>query len=305
MQRSTLVMLLSYALVYLVWGSTYFFIKAAVTSLPPSLVVAGRFLLGAIILGVIARLKGGLRRLPPVRELAGAAVLGILLLLLGNGLITLAQRQLPSWVSSIVIACMPIYVALFNLLLYRQRISLVRLLGALAGILGVGLILAGRDLASLAFGPAIFVAVGGALCWGLGTSMTRIMPKPADVLVSTAVQMAVAGLVSLGIGLAGGLNLAASLAAASPWSLAALAYLILAGSLTMVAYNHLLLVEPSFRVSSYSLVNPMIAISLGLASGEAASPWLAFGTPLVLIGIVTILYGDVWLARRARLHRGG
>lgn len=297
MKRSTLLLVLSYGLVYLVWGSTYFFIKAAVSTLPPALVVAGRFLFGSLILAGLARLKGGLRRIPAARELAGAAVLGVLLLLLGNGLVTLAQRQLPSWVSSVVIACMPIYVAFFNLVLYRQKISFVRLAGALAGIVGVGLILAGRDLASLAFGPAIFIVVAGAMCWGLGTALARVLPKPADVLASTSIQMLVAGTVSLGIGLAGGLDVGAAFSAASPWSLAALVYLILAGALAMVAYNHLLTVEPSFRVSSYSLVNPLIAVSLGLASGEPATPWLAFGAPLVLVGIVAILYGDILFAK--------
>lgn len=300
MKQPALLILLSYLLVYVVWGSTYFFIKAAVDTIPPALVVAGRFILGAVILGVIAAFRGGFRKLPPPRELAGAALLGILLLLLGNGLVTLAQKNLPSWVSSVVVACMPIYVAFYNLVLYRIRISAVRLGGALVGIAGVTLILVGRDAGVSAFGPTIFITVGGALCWALGTSLARSLPKPQDILVSTAIQMAVTGLISLTIALAGGIDPGTAIAGASPYSMAALAYLVLAGALAMVAYNHLLAMEPSFRVSSYSLVNPLIAVTLGFAAGEPATPWFIFGAPLVLVGLVAILYGDALSARFRR-----
>jgi drug/metabolite transporter (DMT)-like permease len=297
MKRSTLLILLSYLLIYLVWGSTYFFIKVAVATISPALVVGGRFILGAVILALIAGFRGGFRILPNRKELAGAALLGILLLLLGNGLVTLAQRNLPSWVSSVVVACMPIYVAFYNLVLYRTRISGIRLGGAAVGIAGVALILVGREAGVTAFGPVIFITVAGALCWALGTSIARSLPKPQDILVSTAVQMTVAGLVSLAIALAGGSNPVAAFAGASAGSLAALLYLVLAGALAMVAYNHLLAMEPSFRVSSYSLVNPLIAVTLGFAAGEAASPWFGLGAPLVLVGLVAILYGDALSAR--------
>jgi drug/metabolite transporter (DMT)-like permease len=300
MKRSTLLILLSYLLVYIVWGSTYFFIKAAVETIPPTLVVGGRFILGAVILAVIAGFRGGFRILPTRKELAGAAVLGILLLLLGNGLVTLAQKSLPSWVSSVVVACMPIYVAFYNLVLYRTRISGIRLGGALAGIAGVTLILMGREAGVSAFGPTIFITVAGALCWALGTSIARSLPKPQEVLVSTAIQMTVAGLVSLAIALAGGANAITVFSGASLSSLAAFAYLVLAGALAMVAYNHLLAMEPAFRISSYSLVNPLIAVSLGFAAGEPASPWFGLGAPLVLVGLVAILYGDVLSAKIAR-----
>jgi len=297
MKKASVLVVVSYALVYLVWGSTYFFIKEAVETIPPTVIVALRFLIGSIILAVIARARGGLRSIPKPKEIAGSALIGVLLLLLGNGLITLAEQTIPSWTASVVIACMPIYVAFFNFFLYRTRVSPIRLIGAITGVLGVTLVLLNGGSAGEALGPALLLAIVGALAWGLGTSMAKSLPKPPDVLVSTSIQMLVAGIVALILGVMSGVNVMESLAEASPWSLFSLAYLALLGSLTLVAYNHLLVVEPSFRVSSYSLVNPLIAVVLGLAAGEKTSPYFAVGTPLVLAGLVAILYGDAIMGK--------
>ena len=292
MKKDAVLVVVSYALIYVVWGSTYFFIKAAVATIPPTIVVGIRFLSGALLLAVIARLRGGLRRLPDLKEIAGAALIGMLLLLLGNGLVTFAERTIPSWTASVVIACMPIYVAFFNLLLYRAKVSPIRLLGAFAGVAGVGLLLFQGSNPVDHIGTGMMLAIAGALSWGFGTSIAKSLPKPADVLVSTSIQMIVAGTAALVIGAASGVDIPSSIAHASAWSIFSLAYLAVFGALALVAYNHLLVVEPSFRVSSYSLVNPLIAVGLGLAAGEKASLFFAIGSPLVLAGLVTILYGD-------------
>jgi len=306
-KKEAILVVVSYALVYVVWGSTYFFIKAAVETIPPTLVVGFRFLFGSIMLASIAWAKGGLRELPGIREIAGAALIGVLLLLLGNGLITISERSIPSWMASIVVACMPIYVAFFNMLLYRTKVSGIRLVGAAAGVVGVGLLLFQGTTNAASFGPALVLAVIGALSWGFGSSLAKAIPKPKDVLVSTAIQMLVAGSVALIIGAGSGVNILSALSQASAWSIFSLAYLALLGGLTLVAYNHLLVVEPSFRVSSYSLVNPLIAVVLGMAAGERASRFFAIGSPLVLVGLVIILYGDAirdyWVKRGTRGER--
>lgn len=304
MKRETGLVLLSYAMVYLVWGSTYFFIKASVATIPASFVVAWRFLVGAVILAAIAAARGGFSPFPRPAELAGSALIGVLLLLMGNGLITAAELSIPSWMASIVIACMPIYVSFYNFLLYRTTISPLRLVGAVAGVAGVAVILYDGSSLGGSFGPGTLLAVAGALSWGFGTSVAKALPKAKDVFASTAVQMAAAAAVSFGIGVANGGHPVRALAEATPWSLFSLAYLAILGSLTLVAYNHLLVVEPSFRISSYSLVNPVIAVFLGLASGEAAAPFLAFGLPPVLLGLALMLYGDLLVAKFRRPQVG-
>ncbi|PKL08674.1 MAG: hypothetical protein CVV51_07800 [Spirochaetae bacterium HGW-Spirochaetae-7] len=224
-KKDAVLVVVSYALIYVVWGSTYFFIKAAVATIPPTIVVGIRFLSGALLLAVIARLRGGLRRLPDLKEIAGAALIGMLLLLLGNGLVTFAERTIPSWTASVVIACMPIYVAFFNLLLYRAKVSPIRLLGAFAGVAGVGLLLFQGSNPVDHIGTGMMLAIAGALSWGFGTSIAKSLPKPADVLVSTSIQMIVAGTAALVIGAASGVDIPSSIAHASAWSIFSLAYL--------------------------------------------------------------------------------
>ncbi len=292
MKRDTAIVALCYAMVYIVWGSTYFFIKAAVETIPAALVVSIRFLSGAFIIFLLAWRKGAFKDLPSFKEILGSGVLGILLLLLGNGLITIAEKTIPSYAASLIVACMPIYVALFNLVLYKARISAIRFGGVIVGVSGIAVLLYNGSSIAGSLGPAVIIAVLGALSWGFGTSAAKALPKAKDVFVSTMIQMLVAGFVSFAIGLINDGEMLTALSRASAWSFFSVGYLAVLGSLTLVAYNHLLAKEPSFRVSSYSLVNPLIAVLLGLASGEQTTPLLAFGFPLVLAGLTLMLYGD-------------
>ncbi len=297
MKKDTLVVLLCYAMVYVVWGTTYYFIKAAVTTIPASLVVALRFLAGAVLLAGLALAKGEFRKGLSWKQAGGSALLGILLLLLGNGLLTIAEKTIPSYTASLIVVCGPFYIAAFNYLLFRTRISGIRMSGVLVGILGIAVLL--YDGTSLAgtFHPAVLIAVSGSLCWAFGTSVSRALPKAESVFVSTAIQMTVAGGASLASAFASVPDLGEAFRGVSPWSWFSVAYLALMGTVTLVAYNHLLVKEPSFRISSYALVNPLIAVALGLAAGEKATPYLPFGVPLVLGGLTLMLYGDPIRAR--------
>ncbi|HPH01874.1 MAG TPA: EamA family transporter, partial [Spirochaetota bacterium] len=133
--------LFSYATLYIVWGSTYWFIKVAVASMPPFWLVALRFLVGGLgFLGVAwltGRMKGGLTR----RQLLVSGGLGIFLLVGGNGLVTLAETTVDSYLAALVIASTPLAVALFDRLLVKIRIRPVCLVGIIIGMAGVGLLL--------------------------------------------------------------------------------------------------------------------------------------------------------------------
>ena len=305
MKREKTLVIVSYALVYLVWGSTYFFIKAAVTTIPAPLVVSFRFLAGSFLLAALAMRRGALKQLPSLKEVGGSALIGVFLLLLGNGLITIAEKTIPSYTASLIIACMPFYIALFNFILYRTGVSAIRFAGVAVGVAGIGALLYDGNSVAASLSPAVLIAVGGALAWGFGTSVAKALPKAKDPILSTAIQMLVAGISAFAVGAAGEPELLGKLAGASAWSLFGLAYLAVFGSIALVAYNHLLAVEPSFRISSYSLVNPLIAVLLGLAAGEKATPWLFFGVPLVLAGLTLMLYGDALLTRLAARKESG
>jgi drug/metabolite transporter (DMT)-like permease len=295
MKSERLLIVFCYGLVYLVWGSTYFFIKGAVATVPAELVVALRFLGGALILAAIAWRKGAFKTAPSPAQLGGSALIGALLLLMGNGLITFAEKTVPSYAVSLIAACSPLFIALFNILLFKTTISAIRFSGVLVGVAGIALLLYDGTSIAGSLQPGVLM---GILAWSFGTSIARVLPKIPDVFLSTAVQMIAAGGTALVIALVRDPASLAGLGSASAWSVASIVYLAVLGSLTLVAYNVLLVKEPSFRISSYALVNPLIAVFLGLVvSGESATPLLVFGVPLVLCGLVLMLYGDPLLQK--------
>jgi drug/metabolite transporter (DMT)-like permease len=300
--RSPALVVASYLVVYLVWGSTYFFIKRSVATIPTFAVLAIRWTVGGVLLLVIAAFTGRLRRMPGIREIASAAALGTLLLVLGNGLITEAEKRLDSYIAGLLASSSPIIVALFDRLLLRLRLTLVRVLSVLVGFAGVVLLLYdGRSLASSLDAP-VLLCLAGVLSWGFATSLGHRFPVHSDNTVNSGVQMLFTGLVSLAITLLAGHRPAGIAAAVSGESLFGVAYLAVVGSLAFSAYTYLVKHEPAERVVSYALVNPLIALALGLVIGnETPKPLIAVGSPLILAGLAFMLYGErlsEWLRRR-------
>lgn len=304
-RRSPLLVVASYLCVYVVWGSTYFFIKQSVQTIPPFAVLAIRWTVGGTLLLGLAAVTGRLGRLPSLRELASAVVLGTLLLVIGNGLITIAEQRVDSYIAALLASSSPIVVALFDRVLLRFRLTLVRVLGVVLGFAGVALLLYdGRSLAS-SMNPPVLLCIAGVLSWGLATSLGHRFPVHGDNTVNSGVQMLFTGVVSLAIALLAGHRPAGVAAAMSGASLFGVAYLAVVGSVAFAAYTYLVKHEPAERVVSYALVNPLIALVLGLALGaEQPTPLIAVGSPLIIAGLVFMLYGERLLAR-VRRPRGG
>ena len=301
MRRETALVVLSYAVVYIVWGSTYYFIKEAVHTIPAPLILTVRFLSGALLLGAVAVFRGALRNPPTLRQIAGSALVGVLLLLLGNGFMTIAEKNIPSYMASLLVVCGPFYIAAFNFFLYRTKVSRIRITGVLVGIGGIAVLLYDGTSLIASLTPAVLIGLAGSLCWSFGTSVARALPKAQDVFLSTSIQMFVTGVAAFGLGAASLPDLGAAFRGGSAWSWFSVAYLAAMGTLALAAYNYLLVKEPSFRVSSYVFVNPLISVALGLAVGEKATPYLPLGIPLILAGLLLMLYGDAirsWLASR-------
>lgn len=288
---------LAYGVLYIVWGSTYFFIKASVATLHPGLVMGIRFFLGgALLLGLAASL-GRIRRAPTAAEWRTALVLSVLLLLFGNGLVTWAEQRVDSYLAALLIASTPLNVALFNRFLLNIPVSRPGMAGILAGLLGVALILYdGRGVASSLNGFTVMILLAVA-SWSLGTSLGRSLPAYPDVMVSSGLQSLLGGLWGLlayALASGGAWPDFGAVSAVSWWSLA---YLTVPGTLAFLAYGYLITREPSSRVVSYALVNPAIAVLLGLGMGETATPWLWAGLPLILLGVFLMLYGGALLRR--------
>jgi drug/metabolite transporter (DMT)-like permease len=153
----------------------------------------------------------------------------------------------------------------------------------------------------------VLLCIAGVLFWGLATSLGHRFPVHGDNTVNSGIQMLFTGVVSIAITLLAGHRPAEVAAAVSGASLFGVAYLAVVGSIAFAAYTYLVKHEPAERVVSYALVNPLIALVLGLVLGaESATPLIAIGSPLIIAGLVFMLYGErlaAWVRRRRGLSR--
>jgi drug/metabolite transporter (DMT)-like permease len=309
--RLSAVVILSYLTVYLVWGSTYFFIRMAVQTIPPYLLVGLRFSVGGLLLLVAVVVTGRLRpwpsMRPSIRQILCACLMGGMLLFGANGLITVAEIRVHSYIVALVLASTPLAVAAFDWLLFGRRVTGLRLAGIVTGVAGVGLLLYRGGFAATLDADTMLI-LAAMLLWSFATSLGHRLPLHPDNLFNAAVEMLFAGLASLAVFALGGQRALPALAAASAASLWGAAFLTVFGSVAFTAYAHLLAAEPAIRVVSYALVNPLIATLLGLAAGgESPTRLFALGMPMVIAGLLVMLYGELLVNRlRAMLKgRGG
>jgi drug/metabolite transporter (DMT)-like permease len=271
--------------VYLIWGSTYFGIKLAIATLPPLGMLALRFLVAGGVLYAVLRLRGA--PAPTPRQWGWSAVVGLLLLGGGTGLVTLAERQASSSVAAMLIAVSPLFASLFGRL-WGERTSRREWLGIAVGLVGIVLLNVGELRATPL---AAVLLVLAPLCWTFGSQWSRRMPLPQG-LMGAAAEMLTGG------ALLGVLSLLTRehWRAPSQESLWALLYLILAGSvLAYSAYMYLVAHTTPALATSYAYVNPLVAVLLGVGfGGEKLAPlgWLALG--VIFAGVLLV----IWPGRR-------
>jgi drug/metabolite transporter (DMT)-like permease len=275
------------ATIYLVWGSTYLAIRVMVETMPPLLSAGFRFLFAGGILYGWLYMRGGRARLRiGRRELLASLVIGALLLLGGNGLVTVAEQKAPSGLSSLIIAAVPLWVILLRLL-WRERVPRVTLFGVAAGFAGVAFLVApgGRPGGIPLWSLLTLVAASAA--WASGSFLSRHVPLPRDVFVAIAAEQVLGGLLLVIVGLAAGEGSKLHPEAFSGRSIGAFVYMVTAGSLlAFTAYVWLLHNAPISLVSTYAYVNPVVAVALGaLVLGERVSGWILAGAALVVGGV--------------------
>jgi drug/metabolite transporter (DMT)-like permease len=253
------------AIVYVVWGSTYLAIRVLVETVPPLLSGGVRFLTAGALLYAWVRWRRPDASLPTRGELAAAALVGALLVAGGNGLVAIAEQDVPSGLAALIIASEPLWVMVLRGLA-RERLSRATLAGVVFGFAGVALLLApGQRPAGVTLGGLLLVVLA-AVSWASGSVAASRLRLPRDPLRSTALQMLFGGLVATAIALATGEGSDLHLAGVSVRSGLALAYLVVFGSLVaFTAYAWLLQNAPISTVSTYAYVNPVIAVTLGWA----------------------------------------
>jgi drug/metabolite transporter (DMT)-like permease len=297
MSRRALLTVLALATVYVIWGSTYLAIAVAVETMPPFLMAAVRFLIAGGVLFAWTRVRdrGGRGERLTARQLGASALVGTLLLLGGNGLVSWGEQQgVASGLAALLVASTPLWMALLGRVLFRERLSALSLAGVLLGFAGVAVLVQVGGAAGGNPAGAIAILVA-AFLWGLGSVWSQHLPLPKDPLTSTGLEMLTGGTVILGVSLVLGEPFAFDMGAVSARSWFGLAYLITAGSLVAyTAYTWLLANVRTDLVGTYAYVNPLVAVLLGWA--VLAEPVTV--TTLVGGGIVVLSVALVVLARR-------
>ena len=283
--------LLAFAIIYFVWGSTFLAIRVGVHEVPPFLLAALRFFVAGLALYGWMRLKG--TPSPSRREWAGAFFLGTLIFVIDYGCLFWAEQRVPSGIAAVVLATIPVFITLLEIIFLRtQRLTVRLCLALIVGICGVAVLVnhsfsLGEVPINRAGAIALLVA---AFTWSVATILARRLPLPASKPMSAAAQMLTGGAQLFVLTAVSGEFAGFRIQTVSWNAWFALVYLIVAGSIVgFTAYVWLLHYESPTKVGTYAYVNPVVAVILGyFLGGEAVGLRTLLGTLLVLVSVVTI-----------------
>ena len=283
--------LLAFAIIYFVWGSTFLAIRVGVREVPPFLLAAMRFLVAGLVLygWMIARGE----RSPTRRQWTSASLLAILIFVLDYGLLFWAEQRVPSGIAAVMMATIPVFMALSEIIFLRtQRLTVRLALALLIGIAGVAVLMSPwLSLSGAPIDPVGAVAlIIASMSWSVASALTRKLPLPPSKVMSSGAQMLAGGvfLALTAASLGEFRNFHPSTVSRGAWL--SLLYLIVAGSIiAFTAYVWLIHHESPTKVGTYAYVNPVVAVLLGyLLGGEALALRTILGTAFVLISVVVI-----------------
>jgi drug/metabolite transporter (DMT)-like permease len=274
--------------VYLVWGSTYLAIRVMVETMPPLLSAGTRFTVAGAALVAVMAARGrpvGLTR----ATFAGAALVGTLLMG-ANGLVTIAEQEVPSGLAALLVGSVPLWVILLRRVA-GDPVSRASVGAVAVGFAGVALLLLPGDDASGASLLGLLGVVAAAAMWASGSFASPRVRLPGVPLVSVGWQMLLGGIISIVVALALGEAGDVRPEAFSGRSLAAFAYLVVAGSwLAFTAYAWLLQNAPLSKVATYAYVNPVVAIALGaLILDEAIRPLTLLAAAIIVVSVALVV----------------
>jgi len=283
--------LLAFAIIYFVWGSTFLFIRIGVHEVPPFLYAALRFFAAGLVLCLWMLAKG--ERWPTGRQWLSAFFLGLLIFVFDYGLLFWSEQRVPSGIAAVMLATIPVFMALSEILfLGTQRLTIRLALALLIGIAGVAVLVSrslnlGGTPIDRAGAVALLIA---AINWSIAAALTRKLPLPPSKVMSSGVQMLAGGaqlaLASFLLGESRGFHFSA--VSRTAWF--ALLYLIVAGSIiAFTAYVWLIHHESPTKVGTYAYVNPVVAVFLGyFFGGEPLGLRTVLGTLFVLVSVVLL-----------------
>ena len=282
--------------VYLIWGSTYFAIAYVIESMPPLLAMGIRFLIAGLLLASIVLLRQGVGELRiPRAELRSSLLMGFLLLGFGIGTVSIAQAYVPSGIVALIIAALPLWIAIFRTI-SGERLAKVSWLGLMIGFAGVALLLKPgsitpvSDIENSKLFLFMLLVLLGNVGWALGTFLAPRFALPKNTLVFTAYEMLAGGISLTLAGFVKGESISDFLDATS-WSWLWFVYLIIFGSIAAyTAYLWLVANAPVSLTATYAYVNPIIAVALGaLFLDELITSAYAIGGLIILIGVILVV----------------
>lgn len=291
---STLMVVLAYATVYIVWGSTYFFIQKALAGFHPFLLGALRFIAAGILMMIWCLIKGeNIFDIPTIKV---AAVSGLMLLFFSNGIVIWVEQFLPSAMVAIMVSTAPMWFILLDKPLWKENLgSRSTIIGLLIGFTGVIVLFSERVIGAFStiqdkseiLGLAMLVV--GSMCWAGGSLYSKYKSTGGSIMVKTSWQMFIAGIAFVPCGFASGEfnDVQWNTIPLDAWL--SLLYLIIFGSIVgFSAYVWLLKVQPTTKVSTHAYVNPVVAVLLGIFFANESI------TSIQILGLVIIL-GSVLL----------
>ena len=283
-------LVLGFLVIYVVWGSTYLAIRWGVETIPPFIMGAVRFLLAGGMMYAYSRWRGA--KAPTMREWRASAIVGALLLFIGNGAVSWSEQRVSSGMTSLLVATVPLWLVLCEVA-QGKRPGLIKWLGVAFGLVGVGLLVLPADghISSAAVEPvgAIVLALGS-LSWTIGSLYSRTAPLAKPAALAISMQMLVGGAMLLVLSIVSGELAHVNRDAVSMASVYSLLYLIVFGSLIgFSTYMWLLTVASPTAVGTYAYVNPLVAVLLGVAFAGERIPPQAFLAMLVIVGGVAMV----------------
>ncbi len=291
------------ATLYVVWGSTYLGIAIAIETIPPFIMGGIRFAIAGLLLLVWEIARGDLLRSRPTRrQVRDASIVGALLLGIGNGFVAFGEQTVASGIAAVLIALMPVWLAVLGWLYFRDRLPLIVVVGIVLGLGGVALLVwpAGGVAFDVIGIGALLVAPFG---WAHGSVFSaRVADLPRRPLASTAIQM-LAGCVALfALGAVTGEFGRFDASVISGASISALVYLIFIGSLLAFnAYAWLLRNAPLSLIGTYAYVNPVVAVALGaVILSEPITPRTLLASAVILVAVAMIVTARGRSARAMR-----
>lgn len=289
--------LLAFGIIYLVWGSTFYAIRVGVSEVPPFLFCAMRFLAAGLLVYGWAITRG--ERAPSGRQWISVFLLAFLIFAIDYGLLFWSEQRVPSGIAAVILATIPAFMALAEIvILGTQRLTMRLATALLAGIAGVAVLMSRSihlgSLGKLGGAPidtaGAVALIVGAFGWSVASALTRKLPLPGSKVMSSGAQMLAGGVLLAVIASARGELNGFHLVSVSKGAWFALLYLIFAGSIAgFTAYIWLLHHESPTKVGTYAYVNPVIAVLLGYwLGGEMIGVRTVLGGLFVLASVVTI-----------------